>query len=101
MNKINKNLGNEWTYLQSSEEHRSELDENSGMYQKLKDHRFSKFDLKFLSTDRHLCQQDTGILTVLHSWYVTNIEASSKLDFEFYVKIIADSIEKMSNLMMV
>ena len=74
---INMVLESEWEYLKSSTDHGLMLDENLGMFERVTEKEEVFFELKCLSTDKELHSHDTGLLAMLHSWYITNIEISS------------------------
>ena len=60
-------------YLKSSTDHGLMLDENSGMFKKISEQEKVFLELKCLSTDKELNSHDTGLLAMLHSWYISNI----------------------------
>ena len=70
-------------YLKSSTDHGLMLDEDSGMFEKISEQEKVFYDFKCLSTDKELHSHDTGLLAMLHSWYITNIELSSSIEYDF------------------
>ena len=67
------------------------LDEDSGMFEKISEQEKVFYDFKCLSTDKELHSHDTGLLAMLHSWYITNIELSSSIDYDFSSLVNTDS----------
>ena len=94
-------LESEWEYLKGSTDHGLMLDENSGMFEKITDKEEVFFELKCLSTDKKLHSHDTGLLAMLHSWYITNIELSSSIEYDFCSLVNSNSVEKFRLLVLI
>ena len=101
MTAINNVLESEWEYLKSSTDHGLMLDENSGMFEKITDKEEVFFVLKCLSTDKELYSHYTGLLAMLHSWYITNIELSSAIEYDFCSLVNSNSVQQLRLLVLI